>query len=137
MSQNARRRPLTTDGARRIDHCEAINLPNNQIVIGTQIGTIRAEIIGSNYCTAENCAVHGPTPVLKLCRQLLAAGFDPARPLDVYRGAALALRIRSIGEGAKLTVDEHNDTHFSKWKPFNLSAGSAPIRQNELVGVEP
>ena len=48
---------------------------------------------------------HGKRPILNLCRQLLAAGFDPARPLDVYRGAMLALRVRSIGEAAELEIN--------------------------------
>ena len=29
------------------------------------------------------------------------------------------IAIRSIREGAALTVDEHNGTRFAKWKPFN------------------
>jgi hypothetical protein len=42
-----------------------------------------------------------------MCRALVAAGYDPSRPLHVYRGAALALKVRSIGEGARLRVSAH------------------------------
>jgi hypothetical protein len=42
--------------------------------------------------------------VCDLCRKLIAIGVDPATPLHAYRGFALALRIRTIGEGALLRV---------------------------------
>ena len=44
--------------------------------------------------------------VCALCRRLIEAGHDPATPMEVYRGATLSLRVRSIGEAAKLTVAE-------------------------------
>src|SRR6516164_9622984 len=47
------------------------------------------------------------TPVLALCRELIAAGHDPSRPLHAYRDGVLALRIRSIGEAARLRVATH------------------------------
>ena len=46
----------------------------------------------------------GYFPVLALCRALVGAGYDPGRPLHVYRGKTLALTVRSIGEGARLRV---------------------------------
>ena len=57
-----------------------------------QIQAIRAELIGSDTCTAAGITARGNAPVLALCRQLLAAGHRsrPAR-LEVYRGATLAL----------------------------------------------
>jgi hypothetical protein len=51
--------------------------------------------------------VTGAAPVLAMCRKLVEAGHDPSRPLHAYRGDTLCLKVRSIGEGAKLTV-EHN-----------------------------
>ena len=36
--------------------------------------------------------------------QLLATGVDPDTPLRVYRRGVLALKVRSIREGARLTV---------------------------------
>lgn len=41
-----------------------------------------------------------------MCRALLGGGFDPDRAMHVYRGKSLALTVRSIGEGAKLTVTD-------------------------------
>ena len=41
----------------------------------------------------------GYAPVLDLCRELLAAGFNPASPLEAWRRETLCLRVRSIGEG--------------------------------------
>jgi hypothetical protein len=43
--------------------------------------------------------------VLALCRKLVATGFDPNTPLEAYRNRnTLALKVRSIGEGARLAV---------------------------------
>jgi hypothetical protein len=41
-----------------------------------------------------------------MCRALIGAGYDPSRSLHGYRLDALALKVRSIGEGARLTVNE-------------------------------
>ena len=69
---------------------------------------IEAELIGSNECRARDRArgitVHSSSSVLALCRALVGAGYDPGRPLHVYRGTTLALKVRSIGEGARLRV---------------------------------
>lgn len=45
------------------------------------------------------------TPVLALCRELLAQGLSPDAALAVHRAGTLALRIRSIGEAARLEVN--------------------------------
>jgi hypothetical protein len=69
---------------------------------------IEAELIGSSECRARDRArgvtVHSSSPVLAMCRALVDAGYDPGRPLYVYRGETLTLRVRSIGEGARLQV---------------------------------
>ena len=65
---------------------------------------VYAELTGSTRAIAANILATGTTPVLMLCRQLLAAGSDPDRPLHAYRGTSPALRVRSIREGAALTV---------------------------------
>jgi hypothetical protein len=60
-------------------------------------------------------------PVLALCRALIEAGHDPNTPLEAYRGATLCLRVRSIGEGAKLTVKEtcrDGKPRFVPFQPF-------------------
>jgi hypothetical protein len=69
-----------------------------------QPGPIRAALIGSDRCEAEGISVCAAAPVLALCRKLVAAGHDPRRPLHAYRGNVLALRVRSIGEGAELAI---------------------------------
>jgi hypothetical protein len=65
---------------------------------------IRALLIGSIRCDAAGFTARGRAPVTELCRVLLDAGQDPGRPLDVYRGDELSLIVRTIGEGARLTV---------------------------------
>lgn len=65
---------------------------------------IRAELSGSDRCSAEGITASAPSPVLAICRKLVEAGFDPATPLEAYRGDVLALRVRSIGEGARLEI---------------------------------
>jgi hypothetical protein len=66
---------------------------------------IRAELIGSDQCSAEGFNARGAAPVLVLCRELIAAGLNPDQALQVYRGATLALRVRSIGEAANLEIN--------------------------------
>jgi len=48
--------------------------------------------------------VCGCAPVTKLCLVLVETGYDPDRPLHAYRGGVLSLVVRTIGEGARLTV---------------------------------
>jgi hypothetical protein len=66
---------------------------------------IRAELIGSDACSAAGITIRSSAPVLALCRRLIAAGHDPATPLEAYRGETLCLCVRSIGQGAQLKVD--------------------------------
>jgi hypothetical protein len=63
---------------------------------------IRAEIKGENTCTALGITARAEAPVLKLCRLLVAAGHDPSLALCAYRGDVLCLKVRNIGEGARL-----------------------------------
>ena len=65
---------------------------------------IRATLHGSDEGRAEGMVGTGASPVLALCRKLIQAGVDPARPLEAYRGDILCLSVRSIGEAARLTV---------------------------------
>jgi len=37
----------------------------------------------------------------------MEAGHDPSTPLEAYRGGMLALRVKSIGQAAKLQVNSH------------------------------
>jgi hypothetical protein len=96
---------------------------------------IRAELVGTT-AIAGTVSTRGNTPILDLCRALVDAGVDPAAPLHAYRGATLALRVRTIGAGAKLTVKEgnHDAPRLAKWEPYEnlpqsrrVSSRIAPI----------
>jgi hypothetical protein len=65
-----------------------------------------AELVGDDSCRCQeiDAAVTANAPVLAMCRQLLATGIDPDTALSVYRRGVLALKVRSIREGARLTV---------------------------------
>jgi hypothetical protein len=65
-----------------------------------------AELVGNDSCRCQeiDAAVTANAPVLAMCRQLLATGIDPDTALGVYRRGVLALKVRSIREGARLTV---------------------------------
>ena len=102
--------------------------------------SIRATLIGSNRCEAEGLSARGYAPVLELCRELVAAGFNPACSLEAWRGGTLCLRVRSIGEGARLTVadDGHGTPRLRRRqkRPLGHVAGS-PVAQiaDERAGV--
>jgi hypothetical protein len=66
---------------------------------------IRAELIGSDQCSAFGITATGHAPVLALCGLLIDAAHHPATPLEAYRGEVLCLRVRSLREGARLTVE--------------------------------
>jgi hypothetical protein len=74
--------------------------------------TIRAQLSSDTYATAVGITLNGshltvrsPSPVLVLCRELVETStYASSTPLDVYRGNTLCLRVRSIGEGAGLTI---------------------------------
>jgi hypothetical protein len=88
---------------------------------------IRAELIGSDRCEAEGLSARGYAPVLELCRELVAAGFSPACPLEARRGEILCLRVRLIGESAGLTVadDRHGTPRLRRRQdPQGYVAGS-------------
>jgi hypothetical protein len=67
---------------------------------------IRAKLIGDT-CTAAGLTARGHSPLLGLCCQLVAADFDPLRPLHCYRGAMLTQIVRQIGEAARLRIASH------------------------------
>jgi hypothetical protein len=98
---------------------------------------IRAELVGSDTCTAAGEIARCAAPVLAMCRKLIEAGFDPSRTLLVYRGETLCLTVRSIGEGAALTVAEGSrDTpRFRRWKPMLYREGSTRIARQERAAA--
>ena len=94
---------------------------------------IRAELCGSDTCSAEGFIVRANAPVLALCRKLVDAGYDPTRPLHAYRGDTLCLTVRTIGEGAKLTVREDNrkGLRLVPWMPFVGAGGGSRIDEDD------
>jgi hypothetical protein len=102
---------------------------------------IFAELHGSTICEAPGHVVRGHAPVLVMCRKLLAAGIDPDTAMEVCRGATLALRVRTIGEGAQLTVKDDNRgvPRFIAYRPGpDERAGGAcgdasPVRQSMVA----
>ena len=92
---------------------------------------IRAELIGSNLCTAAGITTRSPSPVLAMCRRLIEAGHDPDAALHAYRNDTLCLRIRSIGAAARLEVNS-GGTGFVVARA--VRAASA-VRLNGRVGI--
>jgi hypothetical protein len=93
---------------------------------------IRAELIGSSRCDPEGLSARGYAPVLDLCRELVAAGFSRACPLEAWRGETLCLRVRSIGEGARLTVEDdwRGTPRLRRWRDRSERYGAGlPIAQ--------
>jgi hypothetical protein len=72
---------------------------------GRRRTAVRAELSGSTRCSALGITAAANAPVLALCRQLIAAGLDPDSAMAVYRNGTLALRVRSIGEAARLEIN--------------------------------
>ena len=104
-----------------------------------ELTAIRVELTGSDTCTAAGLTVHARAPVLTMCREMLAAGLDPDRALDVYRNGVLALRIRAIGEAATFDVrdDNRGTPRFVRYRPGpaerarSACGGAPPVRQTE------
>ena len=93
-----------------------------------RLAALCADLVGSDICTAPGIIVRSYAPVLTLCRRLIEAGIDPDRPLRVCRSGTLALVVRSLAEGARLTVEDNRLRHprFVRWR--SRSDGAAPGR---------
>jgi hypothetical protein len=94
---------------------------------------ITALLIGDDVCTAEGYTVRASAPALTMCRRLIKTGIDSDRPLHCYRAnGTLCLTIRSIGEGAALTVAEgsRGAPRFRRWRAMPSREGSPPMRPN-------
>jgi hypothetical protein len=66
---------------------------------------ICAELSGDDQCRALGIVAISPSPVLLLCRKLIATGVDPATPIEVWRHDVPCLSVRSLGEAAGLRVN--------------------------------
>jgi hypothetical protein len=87
---------------------------------------IAAELRGDDVCVAFGVVARSSTPVLNLCRQLVAAGHDPTQPLEAWRDDTLCLRVRSIGEAAAFEIDSHG----RGFRPLHNGGWARPMRQN-------
>jgi len=79
---------------------------NNALLSGRSTNIIVAQLKGSQTCQVAGLVVRSASPVLQICRQLVAAGHHPDQQLHAYRGEVLCLRVRSIGAAAGLEVVE-------------------------------
>jgi hypothetical protein len=86
---------------------------------------VRCDLLGSDKAIAGDIMASG---AFDLCRRLLAAGANPAAELVCYRNGTLALRIKSIGAGAQLTVREtsKDGPRFATWRPFPAARSGRP-----------
>jgi hypothetical protein len=120
-------------GASVTDQLERQVVPENKRQKQFVQAPIRATLIGSDSCEAEGIVACGYAPVFDLCRELVAAGFNPASPLEAWRGKTLCLRVRSIGEATRLTVadDRHGTPRLRRRqeRPQGYVAGP-PVAQN-------
>jgi hypothetical protein len=80
---------------------------------------MRVEIVKDSYV----CDGITAGTLFALCEKLIAAGHDPATALEAWRGEMLCLKVRSIGEGARLRVSPHG-TGFVAERP-----GASPIAE--------
>jgi hypothetical protein len=103
------------------------------------ITAIRAELYRSDVCAAAGLVSRGTTPILNLCRRLVAAGHDPATPLEAWRGDVLALRVRAIGEGAALEINSPG-TEFVAFRELRAASpvrSQAPARPRLSLALAP
>ena len=115
-------------GAPEIDPLDGkVISENSHYSLSTQV--IRAELIGTDTCSAVGITVCVGTPVLTLCRRLIAVGYNAATPLLVYRGEVLALTIRSIGQAARLEINA-KATGFIRHRAVRTAP---PVRRNALA----
>jgi hypothetical protein len=92
---------------------------------------IRADLTGADTCSTTWVQIRDTQPVLALCRSLLAAGLDPDQALEVYRGTTLALRVRSIREGARLEINSHGTDFVGR----RARRAASPMRSRELAAT--
>jgi hypothetical protein len=93
---------------------------------------ITAKLIGSDTIICAGKTTVSPTPILALCRELIAEGFDLETSLAAYRDDRLALSIRSIGEAATLEINARGTGFIGK--PDRRIA--SPVRQNGQAGTK-
>ncbi len=95
---------------------------------------VRPSLGGSKGCYEAHLqgrlVARSRTPFLDAARKLLAEGFSPNTVIAMRRaGSDTDCMTATLGAAAKLTVVEHNDTRFTKWKPVPRSAVSPLMRR--------
>jgi hypothetical protein len=115
-------------GAREPDDRSRSELPGNSPTTSQKQYPVIGELSGSDTCSAAGITATGNAPILALCRQLLQAGLNPDQALEIYRGAILCLKVRSIAAGAQLTVEDDN-RGTPRFRPWRGGAASL-VRQN-------
>ena len=122
-------------GARRgsvtVDELLKLDAPDNRPSQGTEQDLIRAELIGADICKVSGTTIRSSSPVISMCRALVAAGHDPASPLDAYRGDVLCLRVRSIGAAAALEVHPKGNGFVR----YRAGRTAPPMRQIDGGGL--
>jgi hypothetical protein len=100
---------------------------------------IIAQLIGHDRAQAGDLVVRSRSPVFALCRALLAAGANPNSKLECFRGSVLALTVKTIGIGAKLTVKENNwvGPKVVLYEPLSRDRVGRHVRQNDDPAPSP
>jgi hypothetical protein len=108
------------------------HLSGNRTKVVRKPDTIRAELTGRETAEACDVVANGSSPVLALCRKLVDHGYDPATPLEAYRGDILCLGVRSIGEAAGLEINGAGNGFRRMREPDAASL----VRQTVEEGME-
>ena len=100
---------------------------------------ITAELIGHDRAQAGDIVVRSRSPAFALCRALLAAGANPNSKLECFRGSVLALTVKTIGIGAKLTIKENDwvGPKVAPYEPLSRDRVGRHVRQNDDPAPSP
>ena len=100
---------------------------------------IIAQLIGSDMAQAGDIVARSRSPVFALCRALLAAGANPNSKLECFRGSVLALAVKTIGIGAKLTIKENDwvGPKVAPYEPLSRDRVGRHVRQNDDPALSP
>jgi hypothetical protein len=140
MTQTKSPGAVAAPGASEIDELRWHVAPEPSLPQICAQDLICATLIGSDRCSALGIAVRGRAPALALARSLIEAGYDPNRPLNVYREGVLALAIRSIGEASRLTVedDQHGRPRLRHWRNRRAECGAgSPVALSGQRVIQP
>jgi hypothetical protein len=94
---------------------------------------IIAQLIGHDRAQASDVVVRSRSPVFALCRALLAPGANRNSRLECFRGSVLALTVKTVGIGAKLTIRETDwvGPKVVPYEPFSRDRVGPHARQND------